>query len=359
MSGSITTNQLTRHAWRLPWVFCCCRWSRAVTSPGRRSSSPAPPRTPGRRGRSQSTPTWWARAPAAAPPPPPSSLTMPVSPPHPHPGIFLSRLTNFSSSLQTSKRRTSWRAPVRLPPTPRTSRGRPRPPRQPRVCTRTPASCTGAAHPRPAVCRLCQPGELQAATGRGSPDRLGDFILLFFSTPLPRRNLNKIITKDSSERIRKFSITEVHFISFYLLNFKNSEAQLWSTRDILKTVKWIKHDNVLWPSSIMFIILTHVDVLKPMTDCTYVEGRWQWRANDCVWPGSQALRWKRKRRKVSRKSPWSDFLQPPVWKLKLNLKLYFLIVFGGRYDKVSESLALRILNIKNIPRNNKDVSWIQ
>ena len=147
--------------------------------------------------------------------------------------------------------------------------------------------------------------------------------------------------------------------SFYLINFKNSEAQLWSTRDILKTVKWIKHDNVLWPSSIMFIILTHVDVLKPITDCTYVEGRWQWRANDCVWPGSQALRWKRKRRKVSRKSPRTDFLQPPVWRLELNLKLYFLVVFGGRYDKVSESLALRILNIKNIPRNNKDVSWIQ
>ena len=90
-----------------------------------------------------------------------------------------------------------------------------------------------------------------------------------------------------------------------------------------------------------------------------VSGRWQWRVNDCVWPGSQALRWKRKRRKVSRKSPRTDFLQPPVWRLKLNLKLYFLVVFGGRYDKVSESLALRILNIKNIPRNNKDVSWIQ
>ena len=90
-----------------------------------------------------------------------------------------------------------------------------------------------------------------------------------------------------------------------------------------------------------------------------VSGRWQWRVNDCVWPGSQALRWKRKRRKVSRKSPRTDFLQPPVWRLELNLKLYFLVVFGGRYDKVSESLALRILNIKNIPRNNKDVSWIQ
>ena len=27
-----------------------------------------------------------------------------------------------------------------------------------------------------------------------------------------------------------------------------------------------------------------------------------------------------------------------------------------RYDKTSECLAVRILNIKNIPRNNKDVS---
>ena len=37
--------------------------------------------------------------------------------------------------------------------------------------------------------------------------------------------------------------------------------------------------------------------------------------------------------------------------------MYFWIIFLiSRYDKISESLALRILNIKNIPRNNKDVS---
>ena len=30
------------------------------------------------------------------------------------------------------------------------------------------------------------------------------------STPLPRRNINKIITKDSSERLRKLSISEVN-----------------------------------------------------------------------------------------------------------------------------------------------------
>ena len=38
---------------------------------------------------------------------------------------------------------------------------------------------------------------------------------------------------------------------------------------------------------------------------------------------------------------------------------WFVFTFcGGRYDKISESLALRILNIKNIPRNNKDVSFV-
>ena len=38
------------------------------------------------------------------------------------------------------------------------------------------------------------------------------------------------------------------------------------------------------------------------------------------------------------------------------LMSYWIIYLISRYDKISESLALRILNIKNIPRNNKDVS---
>ena len=44
------------------------------------------------------------------------------------------------------------------------------------------------------------------------------------STPLPRRNINKIITKDSSERLRKLSISEVNI---YILVQISSE---WASK---------------------------------------------------------------------------------------------------------------------------------
>ena len=206
--------------------ICWCRWSPAVTWPGRTSSCLWPPRTPGRRGRCQWTPTCCPPPPrpvGAPARPPPSILTMSAS--HHHledpPGISHSRLTDFSSSLQTSKPRTSSQALGKLPPTPppnprlHWARGRPPPPLPARACTRPPARCTGAAPPPPVVPPPCQHGT-EPATGRSRPVRhTGSgfyFSLIVFSTPLPRRNLNKIITKDSSERIRKYSINEVSFI---------------------------------------------------------------------------------------------------------------------------------------------------
>ena len=48
------------------------------------------------------------------------------------------------------------------------------------------------------------------------------------------------------------------------------------------------------------------------------------------------------------------FLLSSTW--KINIVVYSLLC---RYDKTSECLAVRILNIKNIPRNNKDVSMLK